>query len=477
MSNQYLDIIKDCLNVQTLNQEAIENVVDSTNDGQQNASLELLYGETPLESVPKVLDAIKDSLPDDIQLKGDGSEVFLDIGCGRGHVTLASSACFKWKKCCGIELVEEHCVEAEKAKQKLLSLEQKNEGALPTKADDIEFLCADVLRDEKVVPILKDADLVYCYDMAFPFALRQNLASVLSRQLKDGALVLSTHLDILPSADFVKVGSLFSIEFSWGNAPAQLYRKQPGALLQWLEKHQSQLEHWSIPRGLWPSLCVKMIEQTIDIGSYIQLCAVDSDANNSFVVLTNKPLEKEKVAFILDHCWSFESKKDALKSLSEVPGLKTRISAMCKSVEEVEEATVENIFEKAKSLLGSYTIKQSVDQKEPTTVFYMLDEVGSRLRRKYEGDVVPFHEGNANMKMVPFYSFDHRIAFSIAFPIKDVAKSEFLFADHEQGWKKDEHVLIPESANVEAAILPEMKEYSAQVNLQQMIKETATKSD
>jgi len=467
MAGDALATVRAAVGSQALDQEALRNVL-GVEKGE--AELSLLYGETPLESVAPALAAAEARLDAELKLKGDGSETFLDIGCGRGHVVLAAAAARKWKRCSGIELVQAHVDEANKAVDKLKELESDDAFAsLPTPASAVDFLCADFKSNPAVVPLIEAADVIYCFDMAFPPELRRALATVLSRYCKEGALVVVTHTDRLPSADFVPVGQHFGIPMEWGTAPARVFRKTFGAFEAWLAQHEPQLQNVGIPKELWAKACVKLIEQRFDIGSHAQFAQIDGESG--MVMIAQQPLDEAEEVFVVDHCLTFQSKDDAAAALEQVPHLRERLLAMADADAQEAEASTGAVLDKVKGLLASYAVVADPSKpEEKTDVYYMLDEIGSRLRRRKTGIAAALQEGQANFKLVPIYSFDHRMAFSLAWPVRDVKSGEILFADHEQGWDLDQaQVDIKDSVEEGGSILPEMKEYSAQAALTALI--------
>jgi len=463
-----LKVAKACLAVQDLDSAALANVLGKK--GASKPELELLYGETPLTSVISALEAVNESLEPDSKLKFDGSETFVDLGAGRGHVLLAAAAVKKWKKCVGIELVQEHVTEFEKAKAKLKELEgSKEAGEFATSSEKLEMICADVVENPVVIPTLEATNLLYSFDMAFPPILRRRVSYILSEFMRTGALVVSTHLDRLPSADFVRVGSMFSIQMEWGAAPAQLYQKGPGAFENWLAVHGNQLKAHEVPQELWASACVKLIEQSIDIGAFIQLAQIDG--TQEFVITAHREMKAFSHVFVLDHCWSFASMEDAKASLQSVPGLRERLMALRPVQGETEQDEFDAVLESVKSLLASYTMV--VDPSKPneqSSVFYVLDEVGSRIRRGTSEVVAGLHDGPANFRIIPIYSFDHRMAFSLGYPIRDISSGSFVWADHEQGWDAStDDVLSAIKPQSDGVVLPEMKEFAAKANLDKLI--------
>lgn len=83
-----------------------------------------MHGETPLASVTGVL-ALMDREAG--LAAGQSDAVFVDVGCGRGHVVFAAAADRAWRRCVGIELEQAHVDEASRALAELARLEGSNE--------------------------------------------------------------------------------------------------------------------------------------------------------------------------------------------------------------------------------------------------------------------------------------------------------------------------------------------------------------
>jgi len=423
---------------------------------------------------------------DVVSLKGDGSEVFVDVGSGRGHAVFGAAASLKWARCIGVELVQPHVEQANKALEKLKSMEEANGGKqlLPTACSNIEFICADALTDERTHECLKQATFVFCFDMAFPSHMRVEFARNFAKYMKDDALVLTMHTDPFPSTEYVPVLPPFTITMEWGPAPCRLYKKGPGAFEEWLTAHKPQLELANVPETLWTGAFTKLLELNFDIGSYANFARI-GETSPDMVMIATSAMPKESVVFVVDHAWTFASKQDAEKSLEQVAGLYDRLWALCDSTAKPAEDASNDfgaLLKAAHTLLGSYTImQQSPDQEgtpKATSFYYMLDEIGSRIRRHKTGPVSSLQSGPANMKLIPLYSLDYRMAFSLAWPIVDIEEGTILVADHEQGWDLDNidgSQALKETSGVddEGSMLPEMKEYNAQIKLKQMMQDQA----
>jgi len=442
-----MDAVKAALEAQELDKDALGNAY---------GDLSLLFGETPVDKVGALLEKIRAAEPS----LGSSEEIqgaFVDIGSGRGHVVLAAAALAKWTSgCIGVELVSEHVAEAEKALQKLRGLEEK---ALLTNCHNVKFINGDIFDHAEV---LKEASLVFCYDLAFPTDLRKKLGVFLSENLREGALVLVMHSDPIISSAFVPVMPLTYIKMTWGDAPARLYKKAPGAYEAWLKTHESQLK--LVPESLWNVVFEKMMTLEFDIGKYAQFARVFADEDADLVMTASTSIPKESTAFIIDHMWTVVSKEDAIKSLETVPNLKERIQRIVTAEPEV---TNEHLLKKAQPFLASYVVKQG---EKSSNVLFMLDEVGSRLRRRFLGRAAELQSGSSNLRMIPIYSFDFRIAFSVAWPIVDIAADAVLVADHEQGWDvKQSADILKAHGPEEGLILPEMKEFSAKSQLNEIM--------
>ncbi|GBG30489.1 Tubulin--tyrosine ligase-like protein 12 [Hondaea fermentalgiana] len=490
-----MDRVREAIKAQTLDQEAIARVLD---DG---AEMALLYGETPLESVSDALEIVR-TAPSATGAKGqallgDGSEVFVDVGSGRGHVVLAAAASMKWKRCVGIELEQAHVDEANKALE-VLRTQTANEnddtegvGALQTPPSAIEFICANALDSEAAHEALAGAKLVYCFDLAFSAQVRCHLAALFAKVMPSNALLVSGHSDPVPSVDFAPLLPLQTIKMEWGPAPLRVYRKASGAFDLWLEQHLPQLEAAGVPAALHKAAFRKITEMDFDIGAAVQLARESEDSEDLVVVATKSlgPADAQQeteygegAVFILDHAWTFGSRADAAASLASVPGLVDRLWALCGEqagekakpdaalLQEDPEEAAKRVLDAAGNLLASYEVRRGdADGTAGTTVFYMLDEVGSRLRRRQRGSAARLQPTEANFRLAPIYSFDYRMAFQLAWVIAPVEKGSVLVADHEQGWDVHHEIDIAAASEQSAEALPEMKEFAAQASLRQMM--------
>jgi len=474
-----MERVREAVAKQELNQEAIGNVL------QEGAELSLLYGETPLESVEGALKIIKDA-PSAFgaqgkALLGDGSEVFVDVGSGRGHVVLAAAASMKWSRCIGIELEQAHVDEANKA---LETLRADSEGeasqplATPTSA--IQFICGDALNNEEAREALKSAKIVYCFDLAFPTPVRQQLAALFAEILPENCILVSGHSDPFPSAAFAPMMPVQTIKMEWGPAPMRVYRKGPGGYDLWQEQHYGQLQAAGVPASLHEAAYRKITELDFDIGSAVQLARASEDSSDLFVVST-KDLKADEDVFVLDHAWTFASRADAAASLANVPGLLDRLWDLCgEQTAGIEKPSAEllasnpeeaakRVLSAAGNLLASYVIRHGDKEDDVTTVYYLLDEVGSRIRRRRSPVASRLQPTEANFRVVPIYSFDYRMAFQLAWPVTSVETGNVLVADHEQGWDLNQEVEVIDSSKETSDSLPEMKEFAAQAALRQMM--------
>jgi hypothetical protein len=256
-----MQLIASVLASQTLDQSAIENVYGNS---------DLLYGETPPTSIRNILDTAG--------VKNTKSKVFVDVGCGRGHAVFGAATSFKFAKCVGIELVQAHVDAANSV------METLHEMKAHLLSPDMQFVCADVITSTEAHRILQEADVVYCYDLAFSKSLRHKVAAVFAAHLPAGARVITTHTDPLPSAAFCPVTPLFSWQAEFGQAPVRAYEKKAGGYEAWLAEHRSQLK--DLPETLWERAHTKMLESNFDIGEYVQLGQVNDAGLDLVAVAT-----------------------------------------------------------------------------------------------------------------------------------------------------------------------------------------------
>jgi len=447
-------MVKEAIAVQSLDQSAIENVI--------TGDMSLLYGETSLESIKAILDSIASQAH--VCVSGD-NHVFIDVGCGRGHAVFGAAAAFRFDRYIGIELVQEHVDQANLALEKLVELENQHEIPLPT--NKISFVCADAFDSDVAHEALRSATVVYFFDLAFGVDLRASFARLFAEILRDDTIVISTHLDPFPSEKFCPITDIFSFQAEWGAAPVRAYQKKPGAFTMWLEKHKLQLES-KLPSDLQEKASIKMLESQFDIGHFVQLAQIEPKSLD-LVVMATQDMKACSQVFIVDHAWTFLSRTDAVAALQGVPGLDERLVSICgssyESAGDDNDSKASALLHALRELLGSYTLN---DDGRTTTVYYLLDEVGSRIRHHKNGLVSQVQGDTPNMKMMPFYHKDLRLAFNLVWPITDISEGDILMCKHEQGWDLDE---VDTQVKLESTddLLPEMKEYASQQSLKNLI--------
>lgn len=148
------------------------------------------YGETPLNSLEKIVKTCELSQDDCIY----------ELGCGRGRTCLWLLLVFKAKKVVGIDFVPEFI---EKAK------------AINT---EVEFLCEDFLKSD-----LTAATVIYLHGSCMKDEDIVKLNQKLIR-LKPGLKVITTSFSMAEydEGDHWEMQKIFTGEFSWGSADVYL---------------------------------------------------------------------------------------------------------------------------------------------------------------------------------------------------------------------------------------------------------------
>ena len=159
-----------------------------------------------------------------------------------------------------------------------------------------------------------------------------------------------------------------------------------------------------------------------------------------YVLRTFRPLKKESVVFLIDHSWTFHSKKDAREQLLALDSLRNRmVELMGLQIESLENLevqknlAVEGILDKlyeygwqfefvGSDPKGENEAPETSVQKNPYQLssfdrkiyYYVLDEVGSRF----------LQSENPTFEIVPFFYGPQQIAYSLCWPVRDLEEGE-----------------------------------------------------
>uniref|UniRef100_A0A914CXW8 Tubulin--tyrosine ligase-like protein 12 SET-like domain-containing protein n=2 Tax=Acrobeloides nanus TaxID=290746 RepID=A0A914CXW8_9BILA len=220
--------------------------------------------------------------------------------------------------------------------------------------------------------------------------------------------------------------------------------------------HESQLVASGVPQHFWNHLYSKLMNEVFDAGDSMMM-VVDSETCNWSVFATKDILFNDSNnIFLIDHAWTFRP-NNARRALQEVPGLKERLieafnikgaldelvscseyvgsesgdtkiegssksnDADDSSASDDEESfksdkIIEAILDKIWNYAQTYTVKirkATVDDND-LPVWYIPDEFGLRIG----------HSKDPNFKVVPFFYVFQNIAYSLLFPLRNVADEE-----------------------------------------------------
>jgi len=142
-----------------------------------------------------------------------------------------------------------------------------------------------------------------------------------------------------------------------------------------------------VPLHLTQRLIDKLQSAVFDIGDVVSLAREES---GRVVVVAQKDLEPEEEVWLVDHQWTFSDLDAAKQQLKSIHSLRARVSAMVGIPSSNNDAPVDSLWAVLSFFFGSYqestdesTIGNSSSSHEK--VFYLLDEVGSRLIAADEG--------------------------------------------------------------------------------------------
>lgn len=162
----------------------------------------------------------------------------------------------------------------------------------------------------------------------------------------------------------------------------------------WAARHRQQLDRSPLPAAALPAVYELVSAQSFTAGGHIVLSAIaggGTDTDTGGLAAVAKAPLPVGLCFLVDHAWPFTSLDDALGTLEQMPALLRRVCDV------VGLATDEDDFEGGADavsplaaithlapLLGSYRVAtppaSAGDPPGQLEVFYMMDEVGCRIR-------------------------------------------------------------------------------------------------
>ena len=141
--------------------------------------LEFTYGEFPLDSFARVVDRAFDIFPT--------ARTFLDMGSGAGRLATLASIMYPFEHCRGIEILNS-----------LHDLALSIQGAASIdRVSNIDYICGS-WSDPYL--FFGDADITFVYSSCLGTEQLHDLAKSLGRQLKVGAVVITTEFPLPPAS-------------------------------------------------------------------------------------------------------------------------------------------------------------------------------------------------------------------------------------------------------------------------------------
>jgi hypothetical protein len=162
----------------------------------------------------------------------------------------------------------------------------------------------------------------------------------------------------------------------------------------WLARHRRQLDRSALPPAALPAVFELVRAQSFTAGAHIVLSAIagdDTDTDTGGLAAVAKAPLPVGLCFLVDHAWPFASLDDALGTLAQMPALLRRVCdivGLATDDDDVEDgaeaASPLAAITRLAPLLGSYHAAtppaSAGDPPGQLEVFYMMDEVGCRIR-------------------------------------------------------------------------------------------------
>lgn len=226
--------------------------------------------------------------------------------------------------------------------------------------------------------------------------------------------------------------------------------------------HRNQLETSGIPQHFWPTLHWKLQESVFDAGETFQIvqveeCSDDEDVSGEEPMETAEGAAEKSAAeggrscsvkvvvsrenglccqdsehvYLVDHAWTCRPQQ-ARQQLREIPRLLMRMAQLmglplppgyvlgqdCPEL-------VDAVFERMWLYNQTYSVTGPLATTEDSVpVWYVMDEFGSSVQHD---SVSP------SVRCVPFYQLPQREAYSILFPIRDLACGDEVTRDYSEG--------------------------------------------
>ncbi|KAL1427951.1 hypothetical protein MTO96_017070 [Rhipicephalus appendiculatus] len=221
--------------------------------------------------------------------------------------------------------------------------------------------------------------------------------------------------------------------------------------------HRNQLETSGIPPHFWPTLHWKLQESVFDAGEVFQIVQVqecsdddtavpdevmdiaeqgEGEAKNCSVkvVITREDgvhCQDSEHVYLVDHAWTYRPQQ-ARQQLREMPRLLHRMAQLMGiplppgyTLGQEQPDLVEAVFERMWKYNQTYSIAGPLATTEDSVpVWYVMDEFGSSIQ----------HESSQpSFRCVPFCQLPQREAYSVLFPIRDLACGDEVTRDYAEG--------------------------------------------
>eukprot|EP01112_Ceratiomyxa_fruticulosa_P010846 TRINITY_DN2885_c0_g1_i4.p1 TRINITY_DN2885_c0_g1~~TRINITY_DN2885_c0_g1_i4.p1 ORF type:complete len:608 (+),score=121.83 TRINITY_DN2885_c0_g1_i4:726-2549(+) len=203
------------------------------------------------------------------------------------------------------------------------------------------------------------------------------------------------------------------------------------------KNHSYMLLNSGLPQDLWDVLFFKVSNDIMDSGNIMEF-GIEEDEEGErefFVKLKDEVnLKKHEDVFLIDHAWT-TTIHTAKQQLLEHPTLLHRMCEIMNLQNEFENESErkklidEIVNEKMWYFNQFYQI--GVGNKEEAAVWYIMDELGSRVR----------HSESPNFAFAPFFYTSKGLSYTIIWPINDLEKGEEITRDYLPGVKPPQREL------------------------------------